>query len=121
MRFHRKKRTDPVEGSAFGIGNAMTERMLEMLTPEQANAVSDVLQDPEQPRTWEEAEAAGMVEEWEYVAAKGACEVCASLNGRRFDDLDALYEVLPDFGQNPQCLKGSACSCTALPGFKGST
>jgi hypothetical protein len=32
-----------------------------------------------------------------------------------YDTLDALFEVLPDFGPNPDCLGGDRCRCRAVP------
>lgn len=100
------------------MGNSIARALSKRLPPEQASAVSEALRDPELPGTWEEAEAAGMVEEWEYIAAVDACEMCTRLNGKRFRGLAELYEVLPDVGPNPKCLNGSACGCRALPCFR---
>jgi hypothetical protein len=60
---------------------------------------------------------ADLVGGWEYTAVlDGAtCEECEPLDGEQYDTLDALFEVLPDFGPNPQCLGEGRCRCRAVP------
>lgn len=54
---------------------------------------------------------------WEYSAVMdgATCSVCEWYDGQRFDTLDALYRVLPNFGPNPSCHGGSRCRCRGLP------
>jgi hypothetical protein len=68
------------------------------------------------PQTWDDAEAAGLLEgvTWEYVARDDACPVGRSLHGRRFGSLAEVYEHLPGFNENPECTRRPCC-CTALP------
>jgi hypothetical protein len=58
-----------------------------------------------------------LVDAWQYTAVNdpGSCDVCAPLDGEVFDTLDALFEVLPDFGGNPDCEGGDRCRCRAVP------
>jgi hypothetical protein len=58
-----------------------------------------------------------LVDAWQYTAVNdaGSCDECAPLDGEVYDTLDALFEVLPDFGPNPDCLGGDRCRCRAVP------
>jgi hypothetical protein len=60
---------------------------------------------------------ADLVEQWQYTAVldAGLCGPCAELDGAIFDTLEALFEVLPDFGGNPDCDGGDRCRCRAVP------
>jgi len=60
---------------------------------------------------------ADLVTAWQYTAVNdsGLCDVCAPWDGHVFASLDALFEVLPDFGPNPECLGGRRCRCRAVP------
>jgi hypothetical protein len=59
----------------------------------------------------------GLVKLWVYTAVLdgGTCEVCAPLDGSEYETLEALFQVLPDFGPNPDCLGGGRCRCRAVP------
>ena len=58
-----------------------------------------------------------LVEQWQYTAVldAGLCAPCEELDGTIYDTLEALLEVLPDFGGNPDCLGGTRCRCRAVP------
>lgn len=60
---------------------------------------------------------ADLVEAWQYTAVldSGLCAPCAELDGSVYDTLEALFEVLPDFGGNPDCDGGTRCRCRAVP------
>lgn len=60
---------------------------------------------------------ADLVAQWQYTAVldSGLCDPCGSLDGSVYDTLDALFEVLPDFGGNPDCDGGTRCRCRAVP------
>lgn len=60
---------------------------------------------------------ADLVRCWQYTAVmdEATCEECEPLDGEEYDSLDALFEVLPDFGPNPACLGGGRCRCRAVP------
>lgn len=60
---------------------------------------------------------ADLVQGWEYSAVLdgGTCEECEPHDGEFFDTLDALFEVLPNFGPNPACLGEDRCRCRAVP------
>jgi hypothetical protein len=60
---------------------------------------------------------ADLVSGWQYSAVLdgGTCDICDPLDGTTYDTLDALFEVLPDFGPNPECLGGDRCRCRAVP------
>lgn len=62
-------------------------------------------------------EHADLVAQWEYssVLDGGTCDVCAPLDGTVYDSLHALFEVLPNFGPNPDCEGGDRCRCRAVP------
>lgn len=66
--------------------------------------------------TWDDLEAAGELDGvvWEYVAGVAACPLGLELHGQRFGALAEVYELLPDFNENPACTR-RPCSCTALP------
>lgn len=95
--------------------------------PDLAARVEERLADPDAPKTWEQDEAENGPIGWEYIACDtgaydpaadrqdpdGPCEACAALDGHVFTGLEALFEVLPDFGENPRCTK--VCTCRALP------
>lgn len=59
----------------------------------------------------------GLVTGWEYTAVldSGTCDVCAPLDGTTYPTLDDLFEVLPNFGPNPDCDGGGRCRCRAVP------
>lgn len=46
---------------------------------------------------------------------RGTCDVCAPLDGTVYPTLEALYEVLPNFGPNPSCHGGYRCRCRGVP------
>lgn len=54
---------------------------------------------------------------WIYSAAGDAamCDECASHDGEEFETLEAAYEVLPDFGPNPDCDGEDRCRCRLVP------
>jgi hypothetical protein len=58
-----------------------------------------------------------LVQAWQYTAVNdpGSCEECAPHDGEVYETLEALFEVLPDFGPNPDCLGGDRCRCRAVP------
>lgn len=60
---------------------------------------------------------ADLVEAWQYTAINdaGLCDECAPLDGEIYATLDALFDVLPGFGPNPDCLGGDRCRCRAVP------
>lgn len=60
---------------------------------------------------------ADVVAAWQYTAVNdsGLCEQCAPWDGEIFDTLDALFDVLPNFGPNPDCDGGDRCRCRAVP------
>lgn len=60
---------------------------------------------------------ADLVEAWQYTAVNdgGLCEQCAPHDGETYDTLAALFDVLPGFGPNPDCLGGDRCRCRAVP------
>lgn len=62
-------------------------------------------------------EHADLVPCWEYTAVLDAatCEECEPLDGTEYHSLDDLFEVLPNFGPNPNCDGGGRCRCRAVP------
>jgi hypothetical protein len=54
---------------------------------------------------------------FEYTAVLdgGTCEECEALDGEQYESWEAIQEVLPDGGQNPECYGGSRCRCRAVP------
>jgi hypothetical protein len=60
-----------------------------------------------------------LVPKWQYSAVLDArtCDICEHNDGTEFDTLDALYELLPNFGPCPDCLGDGRCRCTGLPLF----
>lgn len=60
-----------------------------------------------------------LVPRWQYSAVLDArtCDICEFHDGSEHDTLESLYEVLPNFGPNPDCLGGGRCRCTGLPLF----
>lgn len=58
-----------------------------------------------------------LVEAWQYTAVNDAavCEECAPHDGEVYESWDAIQEVLPDGGPNPDCLGGGRCRCRAVP------
>lgn len=58
-----------------------------------------------------------LVEAWQDTAVldAGLGDPCAEHDGEIYTSLDDLFEVLPDFGQNPDCCGGDRCRCRALP------
>lgn len=54
---------------------------------------------------------------WEYssVLDGATCPVCAPLDGTEYRSLEALFQVLPNFGPNPRCHGGGRCRCRAVP------
>ncbi len=63
-------------------------------------------------------EAAGLFESFIYSAVMdaGTCDTCAELDGQEFETWDAIQEVLPDGGPNPDCDGEGRCRCRAVPG-----
>ena len=45
----------------------------------------------------------------------GTCPECDGQNGTVFATLDEAYQVLPDFGPNPNCYGGWRCRCRLVP------
>lgn len=74
---------------------------------------------------WDEADAAGITTAWTYTAVMddGTCDTCSGFDGETYDSWDAIQEVLPDGGPNPDCDGGDRCRCRAVPEFgdQGST
>lgn len=62
-------------------------------------------------------ENADLVRCWEYTAIMDAatCVVCRGHDGLKFQTLEELFVVLPQFGPNPRCLGGGRCRCRAVP------
>jgi hypothetical protein len=62
-------------------------------------------------------ENAAIVGGFEYssVLDGGTCDVCASLDGSTYESWDAIQDVLPNGGPNPDCLGGDRCRCRAVP------
>jgi hypothetical protein len=58
-------------------------------------------------------EHADLVEGWEYSAVldAGTCDPCGEHDGEQFDSWDAIQEVLPGGGPNPDCDGGDRCRC----------
>jgi hypothetical protein len=69
---------------------------------------------------WDQADAAGVTSSWTYSAVMDAsvCDQCAELDGTTYDSWDAIQEVLPDGGPNPDCDGGDRCRCQAVPEFE---
>lgn len=63
------------------------------------------------------SDSGGNVTAWMYssVLDGGTCAECASHDGEVFDTVQALFEVLPDFGPNPACYGGDRCRCRGVP------
>lgn len=70
-------------------------------------------------QTWEQNQ--DIVHAWEYTAVldAGTCPACAPLDGTRYQSLDELFAVLPNFGPNPNCHGGGRCRCRAVPAPAG--
>lgn len=68
---------------------------------------------------WDEADAAGVTTAWTYTAVMddGTCETCAGFDGETYESWEAIQEVLPDGGPNPDCDGGDRCRCRAVPEF----
>jgi len=58
-----------------------------------------------------------LIGQWEYssVLDGGTCDVCAPLDGTTYESWDAIQDVLPDGGPNPDCEGGDRCRCRAVP------
>ena len=54
---------------------------------------------------------------WQYTAVMDAntCDVCSEYDGRTYDTLQEMYDDLPNFGPNPNCLGGDRCRCRGVP------
>jgi hypothetical protein len=65
--------------------------------------------------TFEENEE--LVDGWEYSAVLDAatCDQCGPLDGTTYESWDAIQDVLPNGGPNPECLGGGRCRCRAVP------
>lgn len=61
---------------------------------------------------------AGLFTSWLYSAVmdNATCSPCAALDGQQFESWDAIQEVLPDGGPNPDCDGEGRCRCRAVPG-----
>jgi hypothetical protein len=60
---------------------------------------------------------ADLIARWEYSAVMdgATCDACAELDGSTYDSWDAIQEVLPDGGPNPECYGEGRCRCRAVP------
>lgn len=58
-----------------------------------------------------------LVGSWEYTAVMdgATCDPCGQWDGAVFQSLGELFQVLPDFGPNPECSGGGRCRCRAVP------
>jgi len=58
-----------------------------------------------------------LVDGWEYSSVLDAatCDPCGEHDGEQFDSWDAIQEVLPGGGPNPECEGGDRCRCRAVP------
>lgn len=58
-----------------------------------------------------------LVDRWQYSAVldSATCDECSSLDGEIYESWDAISEVLPDGGPNPDCFGGDRCRCRPLP------
>jgi hypothetical protein len=65
---------------------------------------------------------ADIVDGWQYTAVNdsGTCESCAELDGSEYESWDAIQDVLPGGGPNPDCDGGDRCRCRAVPLGPGS-
>lgn len=110
-------RTPPSTDLSTLAREGVTDIALRQLPPSLAKRLTAELHRPGRPQTLDDAEAEGLFVGmgWEYVASPDACDRCIELHGTRFASLAEVYAVLPNFGPNPDCRKGSACGCTALP------
>jgi len=53
--------------------------------------------------------------EYSAVLDGGTCDECAALDGSTYESWDAIQDVLPNGGPNPECLGGDRCRCRAVP------
>lgn len=66
---------------------------------------------------WTFDEHADLVDGWQYSAILdgAACDPCASEDGETFESWEAIQDVLPGGGPNPECDGGDRCRCRAIP------
>jgi hypothetical protein len=66
---------------------------------------------------WTFDEHADLVDGWQYSAILdgGTCDPCADEDGETFESWDAIQDVLPGGGPNPDCDGGDRCRCRAVP------
>lgn len=64
------------------------------------------------------SEEAGLFGSWQYSAVmdNATCDPCAELDGEEYESWEAIQEVLPDGGPNPECDGEGRCRCRAVPG-----
>ncbi|MCC6223549.1 MAG: hypothetical protein IT201_08685 [Thermoleophilia bacterium] len=67
--------------------------------------------------TFEDADALGLFDGWQYTAVldAGTCVECRAKDGRTYRTLAEAYADLPDFGPNPRCLGDGRCRCRLVP------
>lgn len=53
--------------------------------------------------------------QYSAVLDAGTCDPCATLDGEVYDSWDAIQDVLPDGGPNPDCAGGDRCRCRPVP------
>lgn len=60
----------------------------------------------------------GLIDSWIYSAMMDAntCGVCESMDGAEFSSWEAITQVLPNGGPNPDCYGNGRCRCMAVPG-----
>lgn len=60
---------------------------------------------------------AGLFSGWQYSAVMdgNTCETCDGLDGEEYESWEAIQEVLPDGGPNPDCDGGDRCRCRPVP------
>lgn len=58
-----------------------------------------------------------LIDGWEYTAVldSGNCDPCGALDGSVYPSWEAIQEVLPNGGPNPDCDGGNRCRCRPVP------
>ncbi len=67
--------------------------------------------------TFEDADALGLFDGWQYTAVldAGTCQRCAALDGTTYPTWEAISAVLPGGGPNPLCFGDGRCRCRPVP------
>jgi len=66
-------------------------------------------------QTFEENKELAGAFEYTAVLDGATCDPCDELDGTEYESWDAIQDVLPDGGPNPECEGGDRCRCRAVP------